>query len=127
MSNTDEIELDLLQRRARACNHYVNRHKAASPMGGDLYLQPAKRFRSEDVETLVRFATAKEIHAGLAQIEERQRAIVNHRKERKIPQNGPATRSRDLPLGTGHGSGEATPTASKWLCGQTTNDTRKKG
>jgi hypothetical protein len=96
MSNTDEIELDLLQRRARTCNHYVNRHKAASPMGGDLYLQPAKKFRSEHVETLVRFATANEIHAALAQIEERQRAMVNHRKERKNPAIDNYNRSRIL-------------------------------
>jgi hypothetical protein len=75
--NTDDMELDLLQRRARACNHYVNRHKLASPMGGDLYLQPAKKFRSEHVETLVRYATADEVHAELGRIEARQRAMVN--------------------------------------------------
>jgi hypothetical protein len=40
MPETEQMELDLLQRRADAVNHYVNRHRTWDPArgGGDLYL-----------------------------------------------------------------------------------------
>jgi hypothetical protein len=71
MAETDQMEFDLLQRRARAAGYYVNRHKNWDPARGtgDLYLQRAKKWRNEHEETLMSYATADEIHAALAEIE----------------------------------------------------------
>lgn len=71
MAETPEIEFDLLQRRARACNMYVNRHRNwdAARGGGDLYLQLAKKFRNEQVESILSYATPDEIHSVLAEVE----------------------------------------------------------
>lgn len=71
MPETAEIEFDLLRRRADACGHYVNRHREYDPArgGGDLYLQEKRKFRSDHVATLIRYATVAEIEAALADIE----------------------------------------------------------
>jgi hypothetical protein len=76
MSETDQMELDLLQKRADACGMYCNRHRTWDPArgGGDLYLQRKKKFRGDpNGESLVRFATPDRVHRHLARIEEEQR------------------------------------------------------
>lgn len=71
MGETSQMDFDLLRRRAKACNHYVNRHKVfdAARGNGDLYLQPAKKFRDERVESILTYATPDEIHEALAEVE----------------------------------------------------------
>lgn len=70
MRETDEIELDLLRRRADASNYYVNKHKGWDPTrgNGDLYLQRKVKFRTEPKETILRFSTAEQIHAKLTEL-----------------------------------------------------------
>lgn len=74
MAETSQMELDLLQRRADACGMYVNRHKSwdAARGGGDLYLQPKKKFRGDLNGNVLSYATEDEIHAQLARIEAKQ-------------------------------------------------------
>jgi hypothetical protein len=69
------MELDLLQRRADAVNCYCNRHRNwdAARGGGDLYLQPKKKFRGDSNGEICRFATPDQVHKYLARIEEQQR------------------------------------------------------
>ena len=76
MAETDEMELDLLRRRADACGMYVNRHKEWDPNrgNGDLYLQRKKKFRYERNEDVLRYATADQIHNALCEIENRSRS-----------------------------------------------------
>lgn len=80
---TSDMELDLIQIRARACNHYCNRHRQWDPArgGGDLYLQRAKKFRGDpNGESICRYATADQVHRHLARIEEEaryQRQVAN--------------------------------------------------
>ena len=71
MNETPQEEFDLLRMRADAQNLYVNRHKQwdATRGTGDLYLQTKKKFRSEKAETIMRYATADDIHAALAEVE----------------------------------------------------------
>lgn len=71
MRETSDMEFDLVRRRADAVNCYVNRHKNFDPArgGGDLSLQPRRKFRREHVDTILGYATADEIHAELAKIE----------------------------------------------------------
>jgi hypothetical protein len=72
---TSDMELDLIQRRAKLAGCYINRHKFWDPVrgGGDLYLQRAKRFRTDpNGESIVRYATADTVHRHLARIEEEQ-------------------------------------------------------
>lgn len=75
MPETDAVEFDLLRRRADAANCFVQRHRDYDPArgGGDLYLQPKRKFRSEHVESILRFATADEIHRKLGEIERGER------------------------------------------------------
>jgi hypothetical protein len=82
MPETDQMELDLLQRRADAMNHYVNRHRQWDPArgGGDLYLQPKKKYRGDVNGDICRYATPAQIHKHLSRIEEEarhQRQLVN--------------------------------------------------
>jgi hypothetical protein len=75
MKETSDIDLDFLQRRAKACGHYVNRHKFYDPTrgGGDLYLSKAKRVRTDPPERwIVTFSTVADIEAKLAEIEHAQ-------------------------------------------------------
>jgi hypothetical protein len=67
MPATDEIEFDLLVKRARDAGYYLNRHKTYDPCleGGDLYIMPRRRFPQEHCETLLRYATADECHEFL--------------------------------------------------------------
>jgi hypothetical protein len=78
-AETSEMEFDLVVRRARAAGFYVNRHKAWDPTrgdGGDLYMMPVRKFRSEQVETVLKYSTVDQVHEELGRIE-RQRAMVN--------------------------------------------------
>jgi hypothetical protein len=69
MAETNEMEFDLLCRRADAGNYYVNRHKAADlTRGGDLYLQPKKKFRGDLNGNILSYATVDEVHAKLSQL-----------------------------------------------------------
>jgi hypothetical protein len=70
MSETDPMELELLQRRASAGNYYVNRHREwdAARGGGDLYLQPKKKFRGDLNGNILAYATAEQIHRKLAEL-----------------------------------------------------------
>jgi len=76
MSNeTDEMELDLVQRRADAAGYYVNRHRQwdATRGTGDLYMQRKKKFRGDpNGESIMRYSTADQIHAELGRIEAQQ-------------------------------------------------------
>ncbi len=74
-AETPQMELELLQRRAEASNYFVQRHKYWDPSRGtgDLYLQRKRKFRGEHVDTLMRYATADEIHAELGRIEAENR------------------------------------------------------
>jgi hypothetical protein len=72
MIETDEMEFDLLQRRADAAGMYVNRHKNWDPARGtgEFYLQRKKKFRGEpNGESILRYSTADEIHAEFGRIE----------------------------------------------------------
>ena len=71
MPETSQKELDLLRKRADAVNHYVNRHRDYDPVrvGGDLYLQPKRKFRREHVDTVIAYATPSLIERELARIE----------------------------------------------------------
>jgi hypothetical protein len=74
-AETSQMELDLLVRRAKANGMYVNRHKQWNPMsddGGDLYLMPRKTFRDEKMPTVLKYATAEQVHQELARIEQRR-------------------------------------------------------
>lgn len=71
-NETPQMELELLQRRAKASGHYVNRHQWWDPTrgNGDLYMSRAKRVRTDPAEPwLMRYATATAIHARLTKIE----------------------------------------------------------
>jgi hypothetical protein len=72
-AETSQIDFDLVVRRARDAGMYVNRHKSWGPFdsGGDLYLMPRKRFRDEKVQTILKYATADQVHEELARIEAR--------------------------------------------------------
>ncbi len=74
MAETSQMELDLLQRRADASNFYVNRHRNwdSTRGNGDLYLMRKIKFRGDTRETILRYATADEIHAELGRIEQEQ-------------------------------------------------------
>jgi hypothetical protein len=65
------MELDQLQKRAKAAGMYCNRHKACDPLsGGDLYLMEAKRFKTAPMPpTILKFVTAEQIHKALTTIE----------------------------------------------------------
>jgi hypothetical protein len=67
MAETDDMEFDLLRRRAEALGYFVQRHRNYDPCmpGGDLYLAPSRRFRGEHVDTILKYATADKIHAYL--------------------------------------------------------------
>jgi hypothetical protein len=75
MSETDQMELDLLQKRADACGMYCNRHRTWDPVrgGGDLYLQPKKKFRGDVNGDICRYATPDQITRHLCRIEEEAR------------------------------------------------------
>lgn len=78
MAETSEMELGLLQRRARSMGFYCNKHREFDPARGtgDLYLMPAKRFRTERVPTLMSYATAEQIEDELTAImEDRSRHL----------------------------------------------------
>lgn len=66
-AETNDMEFDLLRRRADDLGFFVQRHRTWDPTRGtgDLYLAPRKQFRGEQVETILKFATADEIHAYL--------------------------------------------------------------
>jgi hypothetical protein len=64
------MELDLLRKRASFVDCYVNRHRSADVMGGDLYLMPRKTLREPHPPTLVKFATAQQVHEALAIVEQ---------------------------------------------------------
>jgi hypothetical protein len=69
------MEFDLVQRRADAANYYIQRHKNWDPTrgNGDLYLQHKKKFRGDpNGESILRFATADEIHRKLGELEQQQ-------------------------------------------------------
>jgi hypothetical protein len=70
MAETNQIELQLIQRRASAGNYYVNRHVSwdAARGGGDLYLQPKKKFRGDLNGNILAYATAEQIHAKLTEL-----------------------------------------------------------
>lgn len=67
MGETDQIEFEHLQRRAFDMGFHVERHRAYDPCrsGGDLYLQPRKKFRNEQAVTILRYATVDEIWTWL--------------------------------------------------------------
>jgi hypothetical protein len=71
MSQTSEMELGLLQRRARACGMYVNRHKVwdAARGTGDLYLMEQKTRRNCHPPTIISYANVSEIENALSEIE----------------------------------------------------------
>jgi hypothetical protein len=74
-AETSEMELDLLQRRADATNCYCNRHRNWDPTrgNGDLYLQLKKKYRGDpNGESILRYATADEIHRKLGELETRR-------------------------------------------------------
>lgn len=70
MPETDEIEFDLLVRRAADLGYYVQRHRNWDPMRGtgDLYLAPRRRFPGEHVDTIMKYTTADDIHAYLSRV-----------------------------------------------------------
>jgi hypothetical protein len=70
MPATDEMEFDLLVRRARDAGFFVQRHKNYDPCreGGDLYLMPRRNFPAEHVESLLTYTTADEIHKFLTEV-----------------------------------------------------------
>ena len=72
MAETSDIELGLLQRRAKSMGLYCNRHREFDVLRGtgDLYLMPAKRFRTERVATLMSYSTAEQIEDELTNIAE---------------------------------------------------------
>lgn len=70
MAETSEMELDLLRRRAARCGHFVQRHRAADTMiGGDLYLQQRRSTTNPRPPSLLKYATADQVHAALAEVE----------------------------------------------------------
>lgn len=70
MQLDDEVEFDLLRRRAEELGLFVQRHRNYDPCRGtgDLYLMPKRRFRSERVETILKYATVDECHAFLNEV-----------------------------------------------------------
>jgi hypothetical protein len=74
-AETDDMELDLVQRRADAAGYYVNRHRNWDPARGtgDLYMQRKKKYRGdENGASILRYSTADEVHAKLGEIEAQQ-------------------------------------------------------
>jgi len=67
---TDDMEFDLVVRRARAAGFYVNRHRNFDPCreGGDLYLMPRRKFAGDHVETLLAYTTADQIYKFLNEV-----------------------------------------------------------
>ena len=58
----DEVEIDLLKRRARELGLYLNEHKAWDPTlgNGSLYIMPARTRKSEHVDSLAKFLTIEQ-------------------------------------------------------------------
>lgn len=69
MPITDEMELDLLRKRADFVGCYVQRHKNADIFGGDLYLMERRTPRNPRPPTLLKYASADQISDALAEIE----------------------------------------------------------
>lgn len=69
---TDEMELDLLRRRAYHCGMYVERHKRSDICGGDLYLQERRSRGNPKPPSILRFATADQVHDALREVEAAQ-------------------------------------------------------
>jgi len=67
MPETDEVEFDLLRRRAAELGFHVQRHRQFDPTlgNGDLYIMEKRRFRGEHVPSILRYATADDIHEYL--------------------------------------------------------------
>ena len=72
---TSELDLILLQKRAAAVSHYVNRHKSYDPLRArdgvpnDLYLMEQKTQRNSRPPTIISYATVAEIEDALQEIE----------------------------------------------------------
>ena len=80
-AETDQMELDFLKLRARAVDLYIERHKEWDVMrGGDLYVMPKKRFKTDPAETLLRYATADDVHHLILKYEEAHRNNVKRTK-----------------------------------------------
>jgi hypothetical protein len=64
MSETPEKDFDLLARRAADLGYYVQRHRQWDPNfgTGDLYIMERRRFPGERLPTILKYATADEIH-----------------------------------------------------------------
>jgi hypothetical protein len=67
MAETDDIEFDLLRRRADEAGFFVQRHRDYDPCrgGGDLYLQEKRELRRDRMPSLLKYATADQIHEFL--------------------------------------------------------------
>jgi len=72
MAITDDVELGFLIKRANACGCFVQRHRVADPMDGDLYLQERRSRGNPKPPSIVRYATADQVHAALERIERQQ-------------------------------------------------------
>ena len=67
MPETDEVEFDLLRRRAAELGFHVQRHRVFDPTlgNGDLYIMEKRRFPGEWLPTILKYATADDIHEYL--------------------------------------------------------------
>jgi hypothetical protein len=95
-TETDDMELDLIRRRADACNMYVNRHKQVDPCapGGDLYLQRQKEIPERpDRRKLSDICDAARSSHRARQNRTRQMEKVIKKSRRvldwSLPRNGP--------------------------------------
>jgi hypothetical protein len=72
MAETNDMEFDLLRRRAANVGLYLDRHLNFDPClpGGDLYIASRRRFRGEHVDTLLKYATVDQCHDFLTAYEE---------------------------------------------------------
>jgi hypothetical protein len=67
VAETSTMEFDMLQRRAAELGFHVQRHRSWDPTygTGDLYIMEKRRFRGEHCDSILRYATAEQIHAYL--------------------------------------------------------------
>lgn len=72
MPATDDMEFDLVVKRAREAGFFVQRHRNYDPCqgnGGDLYLMPRRGDLGVHAETLLKYTTADEIHKWIYEYE----------------------------------------------------------
>jgi hypothetical protein len=67
----DDVEFDLLQRRAEPLGVFAQRHRDFDPCrpGGEFYLMEKRRYKDHHAECLLKYATLDECHIFLNELQ----------------------------------------------------------